>query len=220
MNVFNLPHTTRVGKVIPKNAFDQFVNTKQKRMFSDVVQRITWVNKLAPETVNLEARDIEEIQVFRIELKANEDYQPLLDIIDKAIPYQIIFVLEFQGKLCISTSSKHQHPINKDQAVIDWTFKSDWFAPTDNKYTLQLKGSIDAVYHAFCSQLSAKPLPAGTSIQNLIDYSKQVDALEKEISKLKRSIVSCKQFNQKVELNMQVKKLEQKLRAFIESGAS
>jgi hypothetical protein len=53
--------------------------------------------------VNLEAKDINEIQVFRIELKAKEDIKTVLDIIDKSIPYNIIFVVQFESSVYIST---------------------------------------------------------------------------------------------------------------------
>jgi hypothetical protein len=62
MELFALPQSTKVQKVVPKNAFDGYTNSKQKKLFSDKVLRITWLNKLAPSTVNLEAKDVKEIQ--------------------------------------------------------------------------------------------------------------------------------------------------------------
>ena len=47
MEYFNLPDATRVNRVVPKNAFDKYTNSKQKKRFKDVVQRISWTNKLS-----------------------------------------------------------------------------------------------------------------------------------------------------------------------------
>ena len=38
--MFNLPKSTVVKKVIPKNAFDTYTNTKQKKAFADKIVRI------------------------------------------------------------------------------------------------------------------------------------------------------------------------------------
>jgi hypothetical protein len=215
MELFKLPHTAKVNRVIPKNAFDSYTTAKQKKLFTDLIARITWTHKLSKDTVNLEGKDIKEIQVFRIELKVKEEIQTVLDIIDKSIPYNIVFVIEFGGSIYISTSTKHPHPINEDNAVIDWTFKTGWFLPSENKYTLQLKKSIDAVYHDFCIQLSGKSSMATKPLQDLIAYKKKVDALEKEIAKLKSGMASSKQFNNKVELNLKLKATEDELQSLL-----
>lgn len=215
MELFKLPHTAKVNRVIPKNAFDSYTTAKQKKRFTDLIARITWTHKLSTDTVNLEGMDIKEIQVFRIELKVKEEIKTVLDIIDKSIPYNIVFVIEFDGKIYISTSTKHPHPINEDNAVIDWTFKTGWFLPSENKYTLQLKKSLDAVYHDFCIQLSGKSSMASKPLQDLIAYKKKVDALEKEIAKLKMGIRNSKQFNHKVELNQRLQACEKELKYFL-----
>jgi hypothetical protein len=215
MDLFTLPHTARVNRVIPKNAFDSYTTAKQKKLFTDLIARITWTHKLSTDTVNLEAKDIKEIQVFRIELKVKEEILTILDIIDKSIPYNIVFVIEFDSRIYISTSTKHSHPVNEDKAIIDWTFKTGWFRPSENKYTLQLKKSIDAVYHDFCIQLSGKSSMATRSLQDLIAYKKKVDALEKEISRLKSGMANSRQFNNKVELNLKLKAKEDELQSLL-----
>lgn len=216
MELFSLPHTAKVNRVIPKNAFDSYTTAKQKKLFTELIARITWSHKLSPETINLEAKDIKEIQVFEIELKVKQEIQQLLEIIDKSIPYNIIFVVEHDTMIYISTSSKHPNPINEDNAVIDWTFKTDWFEPSQNKYTLQLKKSIDAIYHDFCIQISGKFTMANKSLQDLIFFKKNVDALEKVMARLKSSIANSKQFNNKVELNLKLKGIEQELKKLTE----
>jgi len=212
MDVFNVPHTAKVNRVIPKNAFDIYTTSKQKKLFTDLIARITWTHKLSTDTVNLEAKDIQEIQIFRIELKVNEDVGTIVDIIDKSIPYHIVFVIEFDGRIYISTSIKHPHPANEDKAVIDWTFRTAWFLPSENKYIFQLKKSIDAVYHDFCIQLSGKSSMATQPLQNLVTYQKEVATLEKEIARLTVEMAHTKQFNKKVELNLEVKALKNQLR--------
>jgi hypothetical protein len=111
MEIFKLPASTTVQKVIPKNAFDAYTRSKQKKLFTDLVSRITWTHKLSAETTNLRAYDINEIQIFRIELKVKNDIKPVLEVIDKAIPYHIIFVIEHEG---VIGNYKCTKSVNKD----------------------------------------------------------------------------------------------------------
>lgn len=212
MDLFRLPNTTKINRVIPKNAFDSYTTAKQKKQFTNFIARITWTHKISTDTVNLDAKDIKEIQVIKVELKVKQDVQPVLDIIDKSIPYNIVFVIEHENMIHLSTSTKHPHPVNEDNAVIDWTFKTDWFGESENKYSFQLKKSIDAVYHDFCVQLSGKTSMASKSLQDLVAYKKKINALEKEIVRLKTGIAKSKQFNKRVELNLKLKGVENLLR--------
>lgn len=211
MEIFNLPPTAQVNKVIPKNAFEAYLNAKQKKLFTDLIARISWTYKLSSDTINLEAGQVLEIQVFKIELKVKEDIQPLLDIIDKAIPYSIVFVVEFEDSIYLSTSTKHPHPVNEDNSVIDWTFRTTWFSPSENKYSFRLKKSLEAVYQDFCTQLSEQSDVQPKTLHDLVEFKRQVQAIEKEIAKLKANIVTCKQFNRKVELNLKLKAKEKEL---------
>lgn len=216
MDFFNLPSRTKVGRVIPKNAFDEYTNTKQKKLFTDCIQRITWTHKLSADTLNLEAKDIQEIQVFKVELKQKSDILKILEIINKSIPYHIVFWVEHEQEAYISTASKHPHPTNDDVAVIDWTFTSDWFNKDNNSYVFNLKRSLDAVFKDLCVQLTGTPELSKQSLDSILKNQLEVDRLKKEIRKLKSAISKSKQFNEKVNLNLKLKKTEKELEVLID----
>lgn len=215
MELFNLPVSTKVGRVVPKNTFDAYTTTKQKKQFVDWISRIIWTNKLSIDTVNLEGKEILEIQLFTVELKAREDIQALLDVIDRAIPYHIVFVLKHAGQVSLVTSAKHPHPVNEDKAVIDWTFRSEWMKPEECRYLFRLKKSLDDIHHDFCRQLAGRAESERMPMQEVIAHQKQVAGLEKEIEQLKSAIARSKQFNQKVELNLRLKDVEKELGGLI-----
>lgn len=207
--MFNLPQSTTIQKVIPKNAFDSYTNTKQKKSFSDKIIRVTWSNKIAFDTVNLNGVDVSEIQFFKIELKERIVIKDLLSIIDKSIPYHIIFWIEFDNEFYISTSAKHINTKNENIAVIDYTFISDWHLIENNPYKIELRNNLDWIFKKICDQL--KSIDTETkSISELVKKQKSNDALFREIEKLKAAIANCKQFNKKVELNMRLKELEKR----------
>lgn len=209
MNIFNLPKTTSVEKVIPKNAFDSYTSSKQKKQISDCVSKITWSHKLSTDTTNLQSKEIIEIQVFNIELKEKVEIKSILSIIDKAIPYLIIFVIRYSGFIYISTSPKHSNPHNENTSVIDYTFSSDWFEENKNTFHIELKNNLDFVYKTFCEQFNTSKVLV-KNIKELVSNQKDVDNYNKEIQNLKSTISKCKQFNKKVELNMKLKDLENK----------
>ena len=213
MGYFNLPARTKVGKVVPKNAFDNYTNTKQKKIFTDKVGRITWTNKLSKETTNLEAKEIQEIQLFKIELKVKEDIQVVLDIIDKSIPYPIIFSVEYNNELYLSCSTKHPHPVNADNSVVDWTFKTVWFNEGENIFSINLKQDLDFVFKDICVQFSGKPALEKKSLDSIVRHQKQIDLIEKEIIKLKSALSKMKQFNKKVDLNHELNNKKRELKS-------
>lgn len=203
MDFFGLPSRTNVGRVIPKNAFDDYTNTKEKRLFVDLVKRMTWTHKLSSDTVNLDAKDIKEIQIFKIELKKQSEVYKILSIIDKAIPYHIIFWVTFKDEAYVSASSKHPHPIKEGTSVIDWTFVSDWYSIASIPYVIKLAGSLDAVFKDLCVQLTGQPDLSKRSLSQIVNRQVEIDSLIKEIKRLKL-IMAKSQFNKKVELNLEL----------------
>lgn len=213
MSYFSLPISTTVNKFIPKNAFDEFTNSKQKRKFADVVDKITWLNKLSKETINLSGKEITEIQIIEVKVKEQVYPKDLLDIIDKAIPYQVIFILSHQDFILFSTSKKHNHPVNPDNAVVDWTFASGWLTIGEDKQPLNLKVSLDFVYADFCALLTGYNKEP-KEINDIIHYDKTIKDLQKKIIELENAIKSEKQFNKKVEMNLQLIQQQDSLKNF------
>ncbi|RKQ42900.1 uncharacterized protein DUF4391 [Roseivirga pacifica] len=214
MHTFDLPKRTYVDRVIPKNSFDSYCTNKQKQDFTKLISKITWLNKISKQTTNLGSEDIEEIQVFNVELKVNEGVQHLLDVIDKAIPYPIIFIVEHPEKLFVSTSQKHLHPTKPDTSVIDHTIAKT--IQTISEITIQLTGSLDQVYKSIYNSLSSIS-SVGKNIETVIDFEQKKARLEKEISTLKGKISREKQFNRRLEYNQLLNTAKQELEILLGS---
>ncbi len=216
MMFFDLPEATLVDKVIPKNTFHAMMKGKVKKQLTDIVRKITWKHKLSPETINLPGGSLEEIQIFELKLKSKKYIREVTDVIDKNIPYAIIFVITFDDECYFSTSFKHNNPQNSDTAVIDCVLHSEWVPNNRNHYKLTLSNSLDDVLKSFCLELmSVKSSNHDLSTEQLIDFANEKSVLEKEISALENKIKSCKQFNQKVELNGIKNKKVERLKCLI-----
>lgn len=210
MRIFDLPKSTEFGRVIPKNAFDEYTNTKQKKLISDTIQRITWTNKLSTETTNLKSESVIEIQIFHIELKQKDELKKILDIFDKSIPYHIVFALIFDNEVLISTSAKHDHITKANESVLDCAFKTNWKNINELELKLELKESLDQTYISLCNQIS-KRNKEYKSYQEFVETELKIKSIETQIAKIESQIKREKQFNKKVNLNMKLSNLKQKL---------
>ena len=210
MKIFDLPKSTELSRSIPKNAFDKYTNTKQKKEMTAFIQRMTWINKLSTPTTNLPAKAITEIQVFFIELKIKNDISTILELINRAIPYHIVFILKYENERLISTAAKHNHPQKPNEAVIDCTFKTDWFEAANNPINIVLRESLDWTYIHLCSQITGRK-PTQNTYSDFVALELEIKNLEAKISGLERQMQREKQFNKKVALNMELLKLRKTL---------
>ena len=181
--MLNLPKETEVNKMVAKNKFYEKANisTSLKESFVNDIEKIVWANKLAPSTLNISGSDnIKELEVFHIKLKTGKFNQKVLEAIDKAIPYYILFVLEYNGKYQLWLGYKEKTAGGANKASIVRYFNSEWA----KEPSIVLQGNkLDSIYENFLSQLS----------DNLIDTASEQDIKEKvnktvEIQKLENQI--------------------------------
>jgi hypothetical protein len=205
--MLKLPTSTIVDKIVPKNSFDEYATTKQKKLLTSVVARIKWLHKLSNQTVNLQGKEVIEIQVFELELKEQTTINELLLLINRVIPYPILFVLRFNEEIMYSISKKHTHPTNENQAVVDWTFSSSWINVQEDEFEITLSNSLDFVFQEICFKISGKNQSKEKDIETLIAKEQQLKQLNMEIDKITALMNKCKQFNKKVEFNDSLNKL-------------
>jgi hypothetical protein len=204
--MFQFPANTIVNKNIPKNAFDDYTNSKQKKVLTNTINKIRWLNKLSSQTINLDGKEVREIQIIEITLKQKESIPEITNVIDRAIPYHIIFLIRFENEIKLSSSQKHIHPTNENQAVVDWSFTSEWHNNEAFPYKLNLQQNLDYVYADICFQISGNRSTSNLDIKGLIAEDQQKKQLTAQIQQLEATIKACKQFNKKVEQNLELRK--------------
>lgn len=203
--MFDLPVASRVDRIIPKTKFYERVpiSTAIRDEFTGIIGRITWLYKLAPATLNIPASDsIEELQIFLVELKTKDMPIKALSVIDKAIPYPILYVLQHQDSTCYII----QHKLDSRRHY----YKTEWNQLPDLSFT---GGSLEAVYQRIITSFIAidSEVDDDRSFEEIITTNTQRDQLQKEIAALENKIRSEKQFNKKVELNTELQRKKHKL---------
>lgn len=209
--MINLPQSTEFNKKIPKQQFYDNLDVSKtvKKVFVEQIKAIYWQNKFSKDTVNIaEGEKVKEIEFFKIELNTEKLDETIIKLIDKGIPYNIIFVFEFNGnqQMCAALKeidSKGECKINSKYYYTGWT----------DKLSVEVVGlSLDTVYENFIRQIAGNHIAYKTdNLNDDISKTESKIKLEKEIVRLEKLARSEKQPRKKLELAEQVKKLKKQL---------
>lgn len=211
-----LPKSTEFNKKIPKQKFYENleISPALKKIFIEQVDKILWSYKIASSSTNLvDGSLVKEIEVFEVFLKSPNLDDELLRHIDRAVPYHIVFILEYQGRYKACISYKEAATSGNRAFKVNSYYYTDWL---DNQnLPLKLEGlNLDAAYENFVRQIAGKTLQKMASDESLKDSvarSEQKELLQKQILALESKIRKEKQLNKQIQINNELKKLKRDL---------
>ena len=210
--MLGLPRSTEFNKRIPKQKFYENlpVTPAIKKTFTEQIKIIYWRNKLAATTLNIApGEQVTEIEVFEVRLNAEDLDENVLRLIDREIPYHILFLLEYDGKYKAVMGYKEAAGSGKAAFKVDRYYHTDWLAEED--LPLHLEGlTIDAVYENLIRQIAGDRLTGGesTTLKESVEQQKQREQLEKQIAALEAKIKAEKQPKKKFELVQKLRRLQ------------
>ena len=211
-----LPKSTEFNKKIPKQKFYENleISPSLKKIFIEQIDKIIWNNKIASSTTNLaDGSLVKEIQVFEIFLKSPNLDDELLRHIDRAVPYHIVFILEYQGRYKACISYKEAATSGNRAFKVNSYYYTDWLDKQD--LPLKLEGlTLDAAYENFVRQIAGETLQKMVSDESLKDSvarSEQKELLQRQILALESKIRKEKQLNKQMQINSELKKLKRNL---------
>lgn len=214
--MLGLPRSTEYGKRIPKQKFydNISISPELKRVFAEQIAAIFWSNKISADTLNVAAGDtVDEIEVFTVKLNQSSLDTRVLQQIDKQIPYHIIFVLEYKGRLQAWIGYKEAAASGGNAFKVSRYYHTDWMTSAD--LTLKITGlSMDAVYDGCVRQIAGNALQtdSGESLKESVERDEKKKQLEKQIAALENKMRREKQLNRQMEMNAELKKLRIELR--------
>ena len=211
----NLPKSTEFRKRIPKEKFYENLDISPtlKESFVNQIKTIYWSNKISEDTVNIKAGEhVNEIQVFRINLKQQSIDEKVLLQIDRQIPYHIIFVLKY-GDLCQTVIGyKEESAANNNAFKVSGFYYSDWMAEAE--LPIEIKGlDLDSVYENVLRTVAGDRLNIDKSedIADSVKRDEEIQKLEGKIDKLKQKRRKTKQLNKQVKMSDEIRELEKQL---------
>lgn len=195
--MINLPDRCKVNKFIPKKTFYEKigVSTSVKDDFINNIDKITWLYKLSEDTLGIsKSQEVEEIQIFEIILKERVLPKNIIKIISKAIPYKILFVLKYDKDYCYSIK-------------VDNIYFTEW----NEDIELNINGlTLETIYENIVKSIIKENNNTNT-FDNIIENKSKVDELSKKIEQLANKVNNEKQFNKKVELNLELQRLKKEM---------
>ncbi len=199
-----LPKDCIVNRFIPKKTFYEKTNVSvvTKTEFIDIVDKITWKYKLAEDTINITKTDeVEEIEIFEIELKEKKIPRNVINTIVRAIPYKILFILSYKEEFCYMINA-NQNYYSKWNEEIEFDFSDI---------------NLEYIYQNIVKKLIKHEDNdnGNKNFQQILENNKKKEELNKRIDILKNKVKNEKQFNKKVEFNQELRKLESELEELI-----
>ena len=198
--MLGLPKETEMSKQLPKKAiYAKFqMNTAAKGKIDADISRITIVNEIAPNKVNIPAGDeVKNFFVLLVSLKRKEFDEKTILALSKLIPQNILFVLEYgsESKLAIYHTKIMQ---------------TDW-KPTEEQ-RIELQGlNLDKVWENIIKSVECGVWNEELSLDENIALHEQQEKLQRQIIKLEKQARAEKQPKKKFELVNKVKELKRKL---------
>ena len=204
-----LPEKTFFNKPVPKNKFYEKLDVKPalKKVFVNQIERIVWRNKLSPATLNVQpGTRVQEIQVFEISLKSSPLDEAALKLIDKGIPYHILFLLKHDDLYMACMGYK-----DLSDKTISQYFKTDWMSL--DELPLQTSGvTLDDVYDGYVKQINSRlNTDSTTSLKDAIHDDAERQKIERKIAALEKQMRTEKQPRRKFELAQTIQKLKKDL---------
>ena len=212
--MFAYPKQAEFNRVVPKNKIYAHakVSKRIRALFIAEVGEILWKYKLAPETINLPARTgITEIQVFEITLKAAELDEAVIQAMDKAIPFPLLFQFIHGEQIRFAVSYKRPSEADPSKWVIEASFTTEP-QPVDAErpplpVALDLAGLYEQMVRHHIPLLQRK----GESLRDHVNRYASIQTKTHESQTLEARLTKEAQFNRKVEINAALRALTQEI---------
>lgn len=235
----DLPYSSRVDRRVPKKLLlEQGAPTAaDKRRIQDGVEELVWVAALKPTNIGVpafrdEAREYLEIAALTATLRAAAKPARLIELIHRAIPYPVVLVTVQGDFVSLSLAHKRWSQGEKGEVVIEEVrdtamLKLDAPTPEEASFLSSLavsglpRGDLFALYQGWLDRVDALEAaritgvfaqPAsGVNATSLRDALDTHSRLQREIAVLRAQASREKQLNRRVDLNLEIKRLEAKL---------
>ena len=199
--MIELPKDCYVNKFLPKKIFYEKVGVSSgvKDEFVNLVDRITWLYKLSPDTIGItKTENIEEIQIFQIDVREKRIPLSVIKTITKGVQYKILFVIKYNDEFCYSIK-------------VDDIYSSEW----NDDIKLEFNAiNLEVVYENIVKSI-IKEEDNNKKFEDIIEEKSNRADLEKKINQLKQKLKNEKQFNRKVEMNKELNKYQKELEEII-----
>lgn len=238
----DLPASSLLDKRIFKKMFHEHaqLTAADKRVLSEDVGHIRWKYTLKPSTVQVrpyvdDEREYLEVAVIEAALVKRKQIPRITEILQRAIPYPVLLVIQEGDGLCISVAHKRFSLGTQGAIVAEGLLSTPWMDPPTSQADDALLASLGwqglshvdfyALYRDLvarvlarnCAELTGNFQVHATGEAERRQALSRCREMEREIASLKAAIPKETQFARQVELNTKIKALETRLNEAVAS---
>lgn len=229
----NLPSSTSIERKLFKKQFlDNFsLTSNEKKILSEYVYSITLNNLLNKDSINIlpfknETHNYQEIAVISVEINNQNKSKEIANII-LHIPYPVVLILIYKEQIQINISTKRLNVSDVSKLVVEEQYFTKWIdfknlTSIDKTFlhSLNINNHSFRNFLAFYESFIDKLISYNASIYSgTFSISKDTKMILENIQKTEAQIIDIKNkikketnFNDKVNMNMQLKNLNDKLK--------
>ena len=236
-----LPPDSRVDHRVPKKLLTEqgAPTAADKRQIQDGIEELLWVAALKPTNIAVpafrdEVREYLEIAVLTAMLRADAKPTRLIELIHRAIPYPCVLVAAHGDTVSLSLAHKRWSQGETGKVVIEDVHRTAPFRPhtptaEEAPFLASLavsglpKLDLFALYQGWLDRVAAleaaqitgtfAPPDSADRASALRDGLDSHARLQRDLTALRAQAEKEKQLNRRVELNLEIKRLEAKLAA-------
>ena len=227
-DALNIPETCKVDNVIYKKLFYENADllAADKKLFTENVDKITWRYSLKPDNCFVkpykdEVREYGEVEIIETALTRQAGEKRIAEIIMRTIPYPMLLVLKYEESVQLWAAHQRNSQNDSEKNVLEESVCTAWLDSAEFE-ALSAKLDFQALRHGNFYGLYTDVVD-GISIHNAQGVMQncgdltgeqarallaQRQATESKIAALRAELKKETQFNRKVELNMEIKRLE------------
>lgn len=211
--MLKFPQSAAFGRRFPKQKFYEHLEVapEVRRLFVEQVKMITWAYKLSPQTMNLApGQRVREIEAFQLKLTGPELDGRVPELLDRQIPYHLLFLLERPDglqRLQITYKEANQNGHNAFQ--LRQSYHTGWMRPEELSLDLTVL-DMDGLYESIVRQIAGDALaaPGAETLQEAVTQAQEREKLEKQIAALKTKIKKEKSLAKQMEIRREIMRLE------------
>lgn len=236
IQALGLPSDACVDQRVPKKLLTEqgAPTAADKRQIQDGIEEMLWIAALKPTNISVpafqdEVREYLEIAVLTVSLRPAGKMTRITELIHRAIPYPVLLLAGQGEAVSLSLAHKRWSQGDSGKVVIEDVRRTGLFQPDAPRpeeaaffASLALAGlpnrDLFALYQGWLDRVEALEAACITGAFALPDTSDRTSALRDSLdahARLQREIVALraraekeKQINRRVELNLEIKRVE------------
>lgn len=224
----HIPAACKVDNVIYKKLFYEngVLSAADKKLFSEGIDKITWRYSLKPDNCFVKpyrdaTREYGEVELIEVVLTRQAGERRIAEIIMRTIPYPMLLVLQCESRTQLWAAHQRSSQNDSEKNVLEEPVCTEWMDSAEfgalraelDFQTLR-HGNFYELYSDLVDRISIHNAQfiihncenlTGEQARELLARRQ---ATEAKIAALRAELKRETQFNRKVEINMEIKRLE------------